>query len=336
LRSPPSNASLIGVNDVSTIADTVSLPPAPAGWFDYAYVALADGRLAIGRTRRNIHLEYLREWESSKGGIFSRRPRKIWPDQLRLSIFDGKEESDAAIAPSGTHPIFDRTSDGHWLVASTRSREGERNARLYSADGTEQAALVLGDAIAHLYCAPDGTIWAGYFDEGVFGGPNQDGGWPVASGGIVQFDRDGAPLWLFNEHVGSDRQVDDCYAMTLAGDDLWACYYSDFPIVRIRGGQVTTWANDVGGAKAMAVDGDLILLAGGYSDDADRITLVRLERDSARPVGTMRFAPQARGVPSLAQGQGKLLHIIREGVWMRLSVEQAARAISQKTGTEYN
>ena len=316
--------------DVSTIAEPVPLPTAPAGWFDYAYAALADGRLAIARTRRDVHAEYRREWAWGEQGIETLRRPQVWPDQLRLSIFDGERESDVTAVPSGFLPEFDRMPDGRWLVASSRAAAGERNVRIYAPDGSEEAALVLGDAIEHLYCAPDGTIWVGYFDEGIFGLSNPDGSWPVSGGGIVQLERSGAVRWSFNQQVDPSQMVHDCYALTLAGSVPWAYYYSDFPIVRIDGRRFRTWSNELLGAKAIAIGGDLILLAGGYNEDAGRIALVRLEGDDSHHIGSLRFTPPPRGEPGLVQGRDSRLHVVSGGIWTRLSVNRAAQVIGYR------
>ena len=316
--------------DISTIAEPVPLPIAPAGWFDYTYAVLADGRLAIGRTRRDVHAEYRRDWARGRNGIATLRSPKVWPDQLRLSIFDGESESDVATLSSVFSPKFDRLPDGRWLVASSRAAAGERNGRIYAPDGTEEAALALGDAIAHLCCAPDGTIWVGYFDEGIFGLSNQDESWPISNGGIVQLGRSGAVRWSFNEQVDPSQMVDDCYALTLAGSVPWACYYSDFPIVRIDGQRPRVWSNELLGAKAMAVSGDLILLAGGYDEDAGRIALVRLEGDQSHHIASLRFTPPPRGEPGLVQGRDNRLHIVSGGMWTRFSVNRAAQAIGHR------
>jgi hypothetical protein len=132
------------VIEASAIADCVPLPAAPDGWFDYGYTALDDGHLALLRTQRNIHREYRRYRETFEGGFPTIAPPKVWPDRLRLSVFDGKEESDVVIVPSGWHPKVDRMREGQWIVASSRAGPAERNGRIYSPDGKELAAIVPG------------------------------------------------------------------------------------------------------------------------------------------------------------------------------------------------
>ena len=189
--------------------------------------------------------------------------------------------------------------------------------------------MILGDGIENLLCSADGTIWVGYFDEGVFGGPNKDGSSPVSSGGIVQFDASGTLLWSFNKQVRENHLIADSYAMTLSGPDLWACFYTDFPIVRISGGKPVFWSNSVAGAKAIAVTDDIVMLGGGYSDDADRITLVKLDGKSSRELGSLRYARGRRGTAGLLQGRGSVMHVVSDGVWSKVSVYKAAATISR-------
>ncbi len=282
--------------DPASIANPVALPAPPAGWFDYGYTALMDGKLALVRTRVDVHAEWSR-WRqalidaATNGGESPPQPN-LWDGDIRLSTFDGETESKAIYVPPGLFPKVDRTPDGDWLVVASRAKDDEPNARFFAEDGTPSIGVHLGDAIEHICCAPDGTIWVGYFDEGVFGGRNKDGDWKVSTGGIVQFDRDGAVLWSFNEkalsksYPGRSRfHVDDCYAMTLCDTILWACYYADFPIARVEKGTVALWANDVAAAEAIAVADEVVIFAGFCREDANRIAVAKLEGDSSRELG---------------------------------------------------
>lgn len=315
--------------ELETVAETIPLPATPKGWFDYSYTALADGRLALIRTRKNVHAEHLLWWEAVNGGDQSRKYSKVWDGEMRLSVFDGIAETDVVVMQSGAHPIVDRTADGKWLVAGSRAAEGEKNGRIHSVDGRMEHQMVLGDGIENLLCSADGTIWVGYFDEGVFGGPNKDGSWPVSSGGIVQFDATGTALWSFNEQVRETHSIADSYAMTLSGTSLWACFYTDFPITRISDGKAVFWSNSVVGAKAIAVKDEIVMLGGGYSDDANRITLITLDGKSSRELGSLRFAKGARGAAGLLQGRGSVMHLVNDGVWSKVSAHKAAMTISR-------
>lgn len=315
--------------DIGSIADAVPLPATPEGWFDYGYAALADGGLALIRTRKDVHAEHQLWWAAVNHGEQWREYPEVWDGDMRLSMFDGTAETDVAIMPSGAHPIVDRMADGRWLVAGSRAHEGEPNGRIYAADGPMEHEMILGDGIENLLCSADGTIWVGYFDEGVFGGPSKDGSWPVSSGGIVQLDATGTPLWSFNEQAHENQVIADAYAMTLSGTDLWACYYTDFPIVRISGGKPVFWSNSVAGARAIAVKDDIVMLGGGYGDDADRVALVQLDGETSTELGSLRYAPGARGAAGLLRGRGSVLHIVSDGVWSKVSVSRALEAISR-------
>jgi len=316
--------------DIADIAETVALPAPPDGWFDYGYAALMDGTLALIRARRDVHAEHRRWWDAMTNGDPNLRQPDFWSDPIRLSVFDGVAERDAITVPAAAHPIVDRAADGRWIVAASRADRGERNGRIHAPDGTGQGAMILGDGIETMLCAPDGTIWVGYFDEGVFAGRNADGAWPVSSGGIVRFDGVGAPIWSFNSDADAGFGVDDCYAMTLAGDTLWTCFYSDFRIVRVTKGATAFWPNEIAGAKAIAVKDDIVLLAGGYGEDAGRIALIALDGTASRAVGQLRFQPPKPHQAGLVQGRGGTLHVVRDGMWHRLSVWRAAQAVGQQ------
>jgi hypothetical protein len=310
------------MNDVSAIGVTVSLPEPPVGWFDYEYNVLRDGSLALLRADRDIHAEYA-YWRARQD-INNPLP-KLWDGRARISIFDGSVESEPIEVPLSFSPIIDRLADGRWLLTATSAAPEEANGRLYAPDGTAAGAIALGDGIEHVRCAADGTIWVGYFDEGVFSGQSKDGSWPISSSGIARFASDGTVLWSFNARDGAGLFVSDCYSLTLNGNTLWSCFYTDFPIVRVDDGTARHWSNTVQGAKALASDVDHVLLAGGYGNDAGRIALLRLEEEQARYLGQVTFQPpQAAG---LVQGEGKTLHIVEPGNWTRIDVAAVRAAL---------
>ncbi|MEN2711360.1 hypothetical protein ACQKOH_04200 [Sphingomonas sp. NPDC092331] len=308
------------MTDLSAFADMFALPAPPAGWFDYGFAALADGRLALIRTRRDVDREYRQALEALRNGEFASRMPDLWKDKIRLSVFDGADETDVVIVPPGHYPEVDRWRDGRWLVASSRAAAHERNGCIYAADGRKLAAIALGDGIENLLAASDGTFWVGYFDEGVFGGA-------ISSGGIVQFDAAGKVLWSFNS-TAARHLVDDAYAMTLAGNALWACFYSDFPIARVERGKPVFWSNAIVGARAIAVEGDVVMLAGGYEEENCRAAILKLERETSRQIGSFRLPPAERGGATLLKGRGNVLHVVRDGIWMRTTVRRALEAAS--------
>lgn len=339
-RQDEDDRARLNVLDAMTIADHVALPPAPHGWFNHAFAALMDGSLALVRTRIDVNAEWKRWWsagELDRSGGPERRPLPdLWTERMRLSIFDGTNETDVVTVPPARFPVVDRLADGRWVVASTYAPRLQENAFVVGPDGNELARFHLGHAIEHLQCSPDGTIWVGYFDEGACGG----GGEP-ASGGIVQFDEAGRVLWSFNgqdfdsmnlpekRELGTVRpNVCDCYAMTLTGDVMWACTYADFPISRRSSVATNIWSNNVTGARALAADDDTVLLAGGYNDDGPRLAVVHVSDRTSRELGSLHFEPAARRELPLVQGRNGVLHVVCDEAWYRLPVRRAAEAVA--------
>jgi hypothetical protein len=324
---------VVAMKHEMTLGVTVPLPPPPPGWFDYAYAVLWNGDLALVRADRDIHAE-LGRWRDQvqRGNIHARQPN-LWDGRLRLTAFDGSSESGAIEVPACGSPKVARFPDGRWLAASARAAPNENNAHLYAADGAPGGTFVLGDGIEHVLCAADGTIWVGYFDEGVFSAPMEGGSWPISSSGIVRFGPDGSVLWKFNHQERSDVSIDDCYALTVDGPSLWCCPYSDFPIVRVERGVVKRWLNNIAGAKALAVEGDHVLLAGGYRDQSDRIALLRLGDDQAQEIGQWQLQRPDRNAASLLQGRAETLHIVGRGEWTKMSVAmlRANRGLNSRT-----
>ncbi|WP_256806595.1 hypothetical protein [Bradyrhizobium sp. Bra64] len=312
------------MNHEMILGGTTPLPSTPGGWFDYAYAVLWNGDLALVRTDRDIHAERVR-WQDQvqRGNIHAHHPG-FQGKYLRLSTFDGNTESGAIEIPAWPWPRVDRLPDGRWLVVTSRVEPNQNNASLFATDGTLTGTFAMGDGIAHIQCANDGTIWAGYFDEGVFSGGAADGGWPVSASGVAQFGPDGSVLWKFNDQAPENLFIADCYALTIDGSALWCCAYDGFSIVKVERDVVTAWQNEVTGADALAIDGDLVVLAGGYGDQSGRIALLHLGDGQAQQIGEWQFQRPDRNAARLVQGRGATLHIVGQGNWTRLSVADAS------------
>jgi hypothetical protein len=98
-------------------------------------------------------------------------------------------------------------------------------------------------------------------------------------------------------------------------DDVcaWACYYADFPVVRIRDGAVTGWHHDIKGACALAVASSRVALFGGYGPDHVRLALAELGADRAQPASQYRVVlPGGEPLPAGTQviGRGSRLHFL--------------------------
>ena len=217
------------------------------------------------------------------------------------------------------------------------------NARVLAPDGALYARFMLGDAIEQVVIDSVDRIWVGWFDEGMGGGewtvPGME--WPPSCNGVACFASDGAveemPLWP--EEAGL---IASCYVLTAAGSGVWTSPYTDFPIVRfVPGRPARWWRSELTGPKAIAVDATHALVAGGYGDDAARLTLVRLQEpgngQDAVPVVTWRMPLRAAlpiqndwapvwERPTLLAGRGDTLHLIDDGKWHQWRVADAVAA----------
>lgn len=104
----------------------------------------------------------------------------------------------------------------------------------------------------------------------------------------------------------------------------WACYYADFPVVRICDDAVTGWHNDIRGASALAVAGSRVALFGGYGLDYDRLALTELGADRARPAGEYRVVlPDGTPLPAgtVVIGRGSRLHFLTGTSWYQLDMD---------------
>ena len=155
--------------------------------------------------------------------------------------------ADLALAHITVQPM----PGGRFLVAGARCRwrpDGpDRNAVTYDSDGQVVSEHVLGDGIAHVLATSTGQVWVGYFDEGIYGNygwGRADSQEPIGAYGIVRFSPGLEPAWHYPKYteVGPWDAVSDCYALNVDDTSTWACYDSDFPVVRIRDGAVTRLA----------------------------------------------------------------------------------------------
>ncbi len=54
-------------------------------------------------------------------------------------------------------------------------------------------------------------------------------------------------------------------APTVTRDEVWLCYYTEFPLVQLRGGRVARhWSAPVAGSNAFAIGSGHCLFQGGY------------------------------------------------------------------------
>ncbi|MEU1727320.1 hypothetical protein [Nonomuraea sp. NPDC005692] len=215
--------------------------------------------------------------------------------------------------------------------ARCRWRDGaaESNAAVYDADGKLLRKGVLGDGIADVQTTLSGDIWVSYFDEGVygnFGWGETDNPAPIGSPGLIRFGADLAPAWRY-PYDGEFGAISDCYALNVTGNEAWAYYYTDFPIVRVRAGAVAGWPTQVSGAHALVVDGDRVALVGGYGGQRRRVVTGNIKGETLSVGRPSRLVmPGGRPVPRGAAilGRGSELHVVVGTAWLKVGFEELA------------
>lgn len=323
---------------------TSLLSPIPSGWHALQHAILSDGTLAVAATDVDLASEWSRI-HASDGSVDppSRINSIASSGRARLMIWGVNGWQDGPIFPLETStPLVDRFSDGRWLVVGSRSR-GEPNARVLAPGGALLARFMLGDGIEHITIDSADRIWVGWFDEGTSGN-----GWsvpgmerPPSTNGVACFAPNGGlvevPSWPKDAGF-----IVDCYALTSAGSGVWASPYTDFPLVRFVPGEPTRWwRSELAGPKAIAVDGNHALVAGGYHEDAARLALIRLEEpgdgNEAAPLVMWRMPLRSAlksqnewapvwDSPALLTGRGSSLHLVDEGRWYQWRVADAVAA----------
>ena len=165
-----------------------------------------------------------------------------------------------------TFPLIQPLPGGAYLAVGARCAwrpEGpESNAMVIEPDGRISTSGCLGDGIGRLQTDADGTIWAGYYDEGVFGnlGWGRPGPTPLGAAGIVHWSGDFQKLWEPEPEEG----VVDCGALNVGPDAVWACSDTESPAVRIAGGRAVAYGPEgVARPRGVVARGDRVGLISG-------------------------------------------------------------------------
>ncbi len=314
----------------------------PAGWQAIRYAILGDGTLAVITTDVDLAGEHQRITAAFRKSTSPDPPSQlaalsvIGTARIWIATPSGWVDS-LSCALETPFTLFDRFSDGRWLVVAARTR-GEDNARVFSSDGALVDRLMLGDGIQQIGVDAADRIWVGWFDEGMFGNdhwrvPGQE--WTPSSNGVACFDSSGAlmPLPQWPADAGT---IADCYALNVTANGTWACPYTEFPLVHFPAEAPTRWwRNTLLGPSAIAVEGSHALVSGGFREDANRLALVALDGDGqgegARLLGTWslplrRLPPSSQewmpvwDRPTLLAGRGDTLHLISDDTWCRWRV----------------
>jgi hypothetical protein len=246
---------------------------------------------------------------------------------VRLSA--SRAERIALGAVATTFPKLQPLPNGEILLVGTRSARRpdgshDLNASVFGPDGSHRREFLLGDGIEDVQATDDGHIWVSYFDEGIFGnfgwgGP--DGPPPVGAAGLIQWRSDGAVEWEYKPPPGVD-EIADCCALNVSNDAVWACYYTEFPLVRIGRDDVAWWASPIQGACALAITDGFAAFYGGYRDEKHRCVL--LEFDGAELTEQALIKLSLPSGTQLADqpviGRGSFLHVFDGPHWYQVDV----------------
>ncbi|MBB4794993.1 hypothetical protein [Streptomyces nodosus] len=204
-------------------------------------------------------------------------------DALVVTVEDGRPRETRLSAVGPPYAVFDALPDGGFLVAAPRSDPGEDQVQVFDALGRCSWTFRVGDGIEDLLVDSSGDIWAGYFDEGIYGDD------ALSAPGLRRWSSTGDPLWAHAPGPGHDY-ISDCYALNVGAKAVWACPYTDFPLLEIRGDRVVSARkNPVHGAGALAVHGDRVVFLGPYGDDRSVLVDCRLTGNAVEPVARGRL-----------------------------------------------
>lgn len=194
--------------------------------------------------------------------------------------------------------------------------------------------FLIGDGISHLYTTDSGSIWTGYFDEGIFG----NWGWgdprikdsppPIGEPGVIKWNSNGEQLFVNNRDRAS---IEDCYSMNVVSDDeIWFYYYGSFKVVHLKSGEYKEYDPFLEFASDLVVNETHLMLrvdADFYlyeieEDGLKKIARLHLVNENEKKMGVANTSFDARGDRMVFQSRQYLydvrLHEIVEMVKEKL------------------
>ncbi len=288
----------------------IQLPDLPNGWHFLSCTVLRENRLALLGT----NIDVIAGFKQQRQGYLANAQAKIW-------VFDGINLDDGPeFNLLDPFPIIDQFSDGRWLLSYCRS-DGKARTRILDMNGVELQCIELGDGIQHLKIDDEHRIWVGWFDEGVFGNDNWDYPglkWPPSSTGIAAFNVEGDLV----KHA-SLPSIADCYALNVFDNEVWSCTYTDFPIWQMNDLEEKVWNSELSGISALAVLHPYVLTAGGYRENTNRISLVKLTGNKAKEKDKWQTALiSEKSEIQLLDGRANFLHLVTGNNWYCWDVAQ--------------
>jgi hypothetical protein len=225
------------------------LPTLPAGWehaatgvgHDFAFLVVAA----------DASFDARRAGQPSRHRVYKRVGRSF-------------EDFEFVATDRAAYMFVQPFGDQKFLLVTPWLYKGVTNTgHIWSSDGAFVGQIPLGQGIEHVQTSAHSEVWVGYNDEGIFS---------AAQPGLACFDRTGKRIFSFEDSFPADGKKDvppvhDCYALNVSSEnEVWAYYYSAFPLVRLVDKKLAgIWPRVPGlGAHAIAIGERSVLFAGDY------------------------------------------------------------------------
>ncbi len=289
----------------------------------------AAGPLAIWTTKDSAR-ELDQRYARPGGASFPATQPSDETPMILVSYDSAASLSDVVVCGdlSFAHPLIDRFADGSFVAVDAGcewTESGpEQNAMIIGPDGGIDSRGCIGDGVEHLQVAPDGSVWAGYFDEGVFGNLGWSsfgqGPTPLGAAGIVSWSRSFEKLW---ELDSSKRLIADCETLNVGTNAVLACPYTDYPVLRIDHGQLTVYPTEnISGARGIVASGDRVGIVGTYRDPSLLVVGDLVGGRFVEQRRTNLWAPDGSPLPkSRPQSRGSEVHFFEGARWFSFSIE---------------
>ncbi|MEV7462200.1 hypothetical protein [Streptomyces rubiginosohelvolus] len=216
--------------------------------------------------------------------------------------------------------------DSRFLLVSGRTPRGEDgelwrpNAVVFSASGSPEAELCLGDDIAALVTDADGGIWTAYGDEGIYGGH------PESAAGLAGWSARGEAAWAPGGRL-PDHPLQGCTAAT-EDDRVWLVWYPGSSrggtyLTRITPatGAVTSYRSPLQQPDGFAVRGNrAILTRRDHNKRSTELVRAELDGDTWSVTSRVRLRTPGRVVLRCGQGRDGFLWLRAGDTWTRIEV----------------
>jgi hypothetical protein len=110
----------------------------------------------------------------------------------------------------------------------------------------------------------------------------------------------------------------------VATDAVWACYYTEFPLVRIAlDDSILSWRTPVRGAHSLAVGEERAAFYGGYGGASSSCVLLEFREGELVELESVKPRLPSRNAPLVGRaviGRGPFLNVFDGPNWFRLDV----------------